>query len=412
MPGPGMDLIGEEERRQILEVIEGGYLFRYGSEDNPEFKAKVYTLEREVAELVGVDYAVGVNSGTTALLVAMIGLGIGAGDEVIVPGYTFVASMSSIVYARAVPILAEVDATLNLDPDDVRAKITPRTRAIMAVHMLGNPARMDELKAIADEHGLLLIEDCAQAFGASYKGRMLGSIGDVGTYSFNVFKTVTSGDGGMVVTKDAETYRRCFAVHDQGHSPLRTGVEVGYRPFVGLDFRMTELAAAVVLAQVGKLDTIRRRLHANKARLKAGIADLPGLAFRELPDPEGDLGTLLTVFLPTEEIARAVAADLGSRVVADSGWHVYSNMEQLLQKRVPTAEGWPDAHPRYTGGQVDYYAGMLPQTDDLLSRAINIGIGVRDAGLGSAFGVTVRDGPDEVDAKAAVFRRVAGVYLG
>ena len=412
MPGPGMELIGEEEKRQILEVIESGYLFRYGSAKDPAFKAKVYTLEQEVSKLIGVEYAVGVNSGTTALLVALIGLGIGAGDEVIVPGYTFVASMSSIVYARAVPILAEVDESLNLDPADVRAKITPRTRAIMAVHMLGNAARMDELKAIADEHDLLLIEDCAQAFGASYKGRMLGSIGDVGTYSFNVYKTVTSGDGGMVVTDDAETYRRCFAVHDQGHSPLRTGVEVGQRPFVGLDFRMTEIAAAVVLAQLGKLAHIRERLYANKARFRAGIADLKGLAFRDLPDPEGELATLLTVFLPTEEIARAVANDLDSRVVADSGWHVYSNMEQILQKRVPTDEGWPDTHPRYTGGEVDYHAGMLPQTDDLLSRAINIGIGVRDAGLGSAFGVTVRDGPDEVDARIAAFRQIADVYLG
>lgn len=411
MPGPGMDLIGEEEKQQILEVIEGGYLFRYGSADDPAFKAKVYGLEQAVAGLVGVPYAVAVNSGTTALLVALLGLGIGAGDEVIVPGYTFIASMSSIVYARAVPILAEVDATLNLDPEDVERKITPRTRAIMVVHMLGNAARMDALAAIADAHGLLLIEDCAQAFGASYKGRMLGSIGDVGTYSFNVYKTVTAGDGGMVVTSDETAYRRCFAVHDQGHSPLRTGVEVGRRPFVGLDFRMTELTAAVILAQLGKLALIRTRLHANKARLKAGIADLPGLTFRELPDPEGELATLLTVFLPTEAIARAVAAELGTKVVADSGWHVYSNMEQLLEKRVPTAEGWPDRQARYSGPEVAYRKGMLPQTDALLARAINIGIGVRDAGLGSAFGVTVRDGADAVDACVDAFRRAADKHL-
>ncbi|MGC9346521.1 MAG: DegT/DnrJ/EryC1/StrS family aminotransferase [Anaerolineae bacterium] len=411
MPGPGMDLIGEEEKRQILEVIEGGYLFRYGSADNPAFKAKVYNLEQAVADLMDVDYAVAVNSGTTALLVALLALGVGAGDEVIVPGYTFIASISSIVYARAVPILAEIDETLNLDPEDVRKKITPRTKAIMAVHMLGNPARMDELKAIADEHDLLLIEDSAQAFGASYKGRMLGTIGDVGTYSFNVFKTITAGDGGMVVTADETTYRRAFAVHDQGHSPLRMGVEVGQRPFMGLDFRMTEIAAAVILAQLGKLDRILTHLHANKQRFKEGIADLPGLEFRNLPDPEGELATLLTVFLPTEEIARAIAADLNTRVVAESGWHVYRNMEHLLQKRVPTAEGWPDTHPRYTGDEVEYYAGMLPQTDALLARAINIGIGVIDPGLGSAFGVSMLDGPDVVDARVAEFRRVAGRYL-
>ncbi len=411
MPGPGMELIGEEEKRELLEVIESGYLFRYGSADNPAFKAKVYQLEQDVANLVGVPYAVAVNSGTTALLVALGGLGVGPGDEVIVPGYTFIASMSSIIYARAIPILAEVDKTLNLDPEDVRRKITPRTKAIMVVHMLGNPARMDELKAIADEHNLLLIEDTAQAFGASYKGKMLGTIGDAGTYSFNIFKTITAGDGGMVVTADEAAYKRFFGFHDQGHSPNRMGVEVGNRAFVGLDFRMTELTAAVLLAQLRKLDVISGRLHANKDRFKAAIADIEGVDFRELPDPQGECATLLTVFLPTEEIARKVAGELGTRVVADSGWHVYSNMEQILEKRTITSEGCPFTCPYYKGPEPRYYKGMLPQTDDLVARAINISIGVSDGGLGSAFGVTMNDGFPEVDARAEQFRAAAEKYL-
>jgi dTDP-4-amino-4,6-dideoxygalactose transaminase len=272
MPGPGMDLIGEEEKREVLEVLEAGYLFRYGSTDDPTFKGKVHKLEQAVAQLAGVHYGVAVNSGTTALLVALAGLGDGPGDEVIIPGCAFIASsMSSIIYARAVPILAEVDRTLNLDPADVRRKITERTRAIMVVHMLGNPARLDELKSIATERKLLLLEDCAQAFGARYKGRMVGSIGHAGTYSFNIFKTITAGDGGMVVTDDETAYRRFFNFHDQGHSPMRLGVEVGRRPFVGLDFRMTELTAAVLLAQLRKLDTIKTHLHANKRRFKEAI---------------------------------------------------------------------------------------------------------------------------------------------
>jgi dTDP-4-amino-4,6-dideoxygalactose transaminase len=406
-----MELIGEEEKRELLEVIESGYLFRYGSPDNPAFKAKVYQLEQEVAALLGAPYTVAVNSGTTALLVALGGLGVGPGDEVIVPGYTFIASMSSIIYARAIPILAEVDRTLNLDPEDVRRKITPRTKAIMVVHMLGNPARMDELKAIADEHGLLLIEDCAQAFGASYMGKMVGTIGHAGTYSFNIFKTITAGDGGMVATADEAAYRRFFGFHDQGHAPLRMGVEVGRRPFVGLDFRMTELTAAVLLAQLRKLDAIKRGLHANKARFKAAIADIEGVEFRELPDPEGECATLLSVFLPTEEIARKVAVELGTRVIADSGWHVYNNMEQILEKRTITAEGCPFTCPYYKGPEPKYWKGMLPQTDALLARAVNISIGVSDAGLGSAFGVTMRDGFPEVDAAAARFRAVAEKYL-
>jgi dTDP-4-amino-4,6-dideoxygalactose transaminase len=411
MPGPGMELIGEEEKKELLEVLEGGYLFRYGSSDNPAFKAKVYQLEQEVARRTGTGYAVAVNSGTTALQVALGGLGVGPGDEVIVPGYTFIASISSIIYSRAIPILAEVDRSLNLDPEDVWSKITPRTKAIMVVHMLGNPARMDELKAIADEKGLLLIEDTAQAFGASFKGKALGSIGHAGTYSFNIFKTITAGDGGMVVTSDEAAYRRFFGFHDQGHSPMRQGVEVGRRPFVGLDFRMTEISAAILLAQLRKLDLILSHLHANKSRFKQAIAGLPGLEFRELPDPQGELATLLTVFLPTEEIARKVAAELETRVIADSGWHVYNNMEQILEKRTITAEGCPFTCPLYKGGEVRYSKGMLPQTDALLNRAINISIGVSDAGLGAAFGVTMRDGFDVVDARADEFLRVAGKYL-
>ena len=410
MPGPGMELIGEEEKREVMEVLESGYLFRYGSEDDPRFKAKVWKLEQEVAAMVGLPYAVAVNSGTSALLVALGGLGIGPGDEVIVPGYTFIASMSSVVYARAVPVLAEVDETLNLDPADVEQRLTPRTKAILAVHMLGNPARLAELKAIADRHGLVLIEDCAQAFGASYRGQMVGSIGRAGTYSFNIFKTITAGDGGMVVTGDEAAYERFFAFHDQGHRPLRQGVEVGLRPMVGLDFRMTELTAAVLLAQLRKVPAILGHLRANKKRFKERIADLPGLRFREITDPEGELATILTVFLPTEEIARSLAKDVGTKVVADSGWHVYNNMEQILEKRTVTPEGCPFSCPLYKG-QVTYRQGMLPQTDDILSRSINIGIGVRDAGLGSAFGVTVKDGPEVVDAKAAEFRKVASKFL-
>lgn len=412
MPGPGMQLIGEEEKREVLEVLESGYLFRYGSESDPRFKAKVWSLERRVAELSAVPYAVAVNSGTTALLVALSGLGIGPGDEVIVPGYTFIASMSSVVYARAVPVLAEVDESLNLDPSDVEARITPRTKAILAVHMLGSPARLDELKTVADRHGLLLIEDAAQAFGASYHGKPVGSIGNAGTFSFNIFKTITAGDGGMVVTGDEAIYERCFAMHDQGHRPLRKGIEVGRRPMLGLDFRMTELTAAVLLAQLRKLPLILDSLRANKRQLKARLAEVPGLTFRDLPDPSGELATVLTVFLPSEEMARRIAADLGTKVVADSGWHVYSNMEQILEQRTVTPEGCPFRCPIYEGrgGSMRYSKGMLPRTDALLARAINIGIGVDDAGLGTAFGVKMGDGPEDVDRAAEQFIAVAKKY--
>ncbi len=413
MPGPGMELVGEEEIQEVLDVLRSGYLYRYKVGQDPRFQGKVIKLEQEMARRSQVRHALAVNSGTTALLVALVGLGVGPGDEVIVPGFTFVASISSIVYAGAVPVLAEVDRTFNLDPEDVESKITPRTKAIMAVHMMGSPARLDELKAIATGHDLFLIEDCAQAFGASYKGQPIGSIGHVGTFSFNVYKTVTAGDGGMIVTDDGDLYRRCFAFHDQGHAPLRDGVEIGKRPFLGLDFRCTELQAAVLLAQIRKLPSMLDRLRANKQRFKLGIADLPGLEFRELADPQGDIGTILTVILPTPEIAGGIARALGNRVLAEAGWHVYSNMEHLLEQRVVNTVACPFSCPHYLdrGGQVRYSKGMLPQTDDLLARSVNVSIGVLDAGLSASFGLTVNDGPDIVDQKAAEFRQVAGRYL-
>lgn len=418
MPGPGMEWVGEEEIQEVLEVLRGGYLFRYGDTTGPHadarFLGKVYRCEQEVARYAGVPYAVAVNSGTSALLTALAALGIGPGDEVIVPGFTYIASISSIVYARAIPVLAEIDETFNLDPEDVEARITPQTRAIMAVHMMGNPARLDELKRIADERGVPIIEDCAQAFGATYRGRATGSIGKIGAYSFNVYKTITSGDGGMVVTGDEELYRRAFAFHDQGHLPMRTGVEIGERPFFGLDFRFTELQAAVLLAQFRKLPRLLDRLRANKKRYKDAIRDLPGLQFREITDPEGECATMLTLMLPTAEVASRLAAELGTKVVARAGWHVYNNMEQLMQQRMPARVACPfTCFGRFSGDdrEVRYRQGMLPQTDGLLERALNISIGVSDPGLSSGYGVTIRDEAASVERHAAGFRKVAEKYL-
>ena len=188
--------------------------------------------------------------------------------------------------------------------------------------MLGAPARLDELKALADRHGIALIEDCAQAFGASYRGRGVGGIGTIGIYSFNEYKTITCGDGGMIVTDDQTLYERCFAMHDQGHAPNRLGSKYAERPFLGMNFRMTELSGAVLLAQVRKLDLIRSHLRANKKIVKSTIADLPGLRFRTMVDPEGDLATHLVVTFPSSEIAQDVARELGSITLAASGWHV------------------------------------------------------------------------------------------
>ena len=412
-----MELFGQEELKQVMEVMEGGFHFRYGvsvgDEVDPRFKAKVFQAEKDFARACQVPYAIAVNSGTASLLTAFAGLGVGPGDEVIVPGYTFIASISTIVFSRAIPILAEEDRTLNMDPKDLEAKITPRTKAICVVHMMGNPARMDELKAVADKHGIPILEDCAQAFGASYKGKPVGSMGKIGAFSLNAYKMITCGEGGMITTHDEDLYKRCFAFHDQGHVPHRTGVEIGKRPFIGLNFRMTELQGALVIAQIPKTKLILEHLRRNKKRYKELVADLPGIEFREVTDPDGECATIVSIFLPTAEIAQKIATDLKSKVLAQAGWHVYNNMEQLLEQRTITPEACPFTCPYYTSKapRVSYRKGMLPQTDDLLNRTFNIGIGLTDPNLSSAFGMTIHDGLDVVEQKAALFRKVAEKYL-
>ncbi len=404
MPGPGIELIGAEETAEVMEVLRSGYLSRYGPSDDPAFGAKVHHIEQAIAALSSVRYGLGLHGGgSAALWITLLGLGVGAGDEVIVPGFTYVASISAIVYTGATPILAEIDDTFDLDPADVEAKITPRTAAIIVVHMLGAPARINELKAIADRHGIPLVEDCAQAFGATYEGRGVGGFGTAGTFSFNEFKTITCGDGGMIVTDDEGLYERCFAMHDQGHAPDRLESKYAPRPFLGMNFRMTELSGAVLLGQVRKLDMITSHLRENKAIVKDMLQEVPSLGFRTLTDSEGDLATHLVVVLPSAEAARNVAQEVGSKPLSESGWHTYSRMNHLLEKRTITGKGCPfdctdPAHPHG-----EYRAGMLPQTDALLERSLSIGIGVRDPNL-APFGLRMRDGAAEARQVGATFR--------
>jgi dTDP-4-amino-4,6-dideoxygalactose transaminase len=403
MAGPGYYWIGKEEEQELVDLIRARYLFRYGEETDPAFKHRVKTLEEEVAAGFGARYALAVSSGTAALITALSAAGIGPGDEVIVPGYTFIASMSSVVLCGAVPVLAEVDESLTLDPADVERKISAHTRAILPVHMIGNPCDLGRLREIARKRRLMLIEDTAQAFGGSYKGKRLGTLGLLGTYSFNIFKTINAGDGGMVVTDDENLYKRAFGYHDQGHLPLRLGVEVGSRSVIGQNFRMTELNAAVLLAQFRKLERILGRLRTLKKRFKEQIQGLPDLSFRRINDPEGECGTILTVFLPDKRSADAVAQKLSTTTVAHSGWHVYNNMENILNMSTINPKNNPLAHPAYKG-KAHYRKGMLPQTDGLLERAINISVGVVDRGLGSAFGVNLESTDEEVDRQAEAFR--------
>ena len=310
--GPGSFLFGEEEKKELMDVIESGYLFRYGAEDDPKFKKKVFAFEKEFAGFSGAEYCVAVNSGTGALMCCLAALGIGPGDEVIVPGYTFIASISTIILSRAIPVLAEIDESLTIDPEDIKKKITKKTKAIMPVHMLGNPCDMDKIMEIAGEHGLFVIEDCCQAAGSSYKGKKVGTIGHMGAFSLNKFKTITSGDGGMAITNDPNLYERAFGFHDQGHKPNRTGAEVGNRSIIGMDMRMNELTGAVALAQTRKLDAILAVLREKKIKLKNEIKNTPEIGFRKINDSD-ECATLLTLLFKDKETADKFGEKIGDR---------------------------------------------------------------------------------------------------
>jgi dTDP-4-amino-4,6-dideoxygalactose transaminase len=310
-------------------------------------------------------------------------MGLKPGDEVIVPAYTFVATYSAAIFAGLVPVLVEIDESLTLDPNEIEKKITPKTRAIIPVHMLGNPCDMDAIMDIANKHGLMVLEDACQAAGGVYKEKKLGSIGCMGTFSLNIFKTITAGDGGMTVTSDKNLYKRSFGLHDQGHTPNRAGLQVGDRSILGLNFRVNELVGAVALAQLRKLDSITEMLRSKKNKLKAAIGDLQGAKYRTLNDPDGECGTLCTVIFDDSEKASKVSEKLETTTVDHSGWHVYANMEHVNEF--------------LKGAGQPYGKGAYPRTDDILSRSINLSVGVVDAGLGSAFGININSTDQEID---------------
>ncbi len=391
MPGPGAFLIGDEERREVEEVLQSGYLSRYGREDDPRFMKKVVTLEQKFAEKIGTSHCIAVNGGTGALMASLVALNVGPGVEVLVPGYTFVASISAIIAVGGTPVLTEIDESLTMDIADLESKITERTGVIMPIHMLGNPCNMDRIMQIADANNLKVLEDCCQSLGGSYKGKLLGSIGNIGAFSMNINKTITSGDGGLVTTSDRHLYERAFGYHDQGHMPLRFGVEIGKRSIIGINLRMNELTGAFALGQLRKLDTILELLAEKKEIFKRAIINsgIKNLGFRKIND-QGECHTLLTVIFPDKQVASPVAGALQTRVVSESDWHVYNNMEQLLSITDKN-------------GSRRYKKNMLPKTDDILERAINLSVGVVDPGLGAGFGINILSSEKEIHNKADLF---------
>lgn len=323
---PGFERFGKEEIKHVQDVLETGILMRYNFEAARNGIWKTQEFEQAIQRTTGAKYAHLVSSGTTALITAIKSLGIEPGDEIILPTFTFVASFEAVLFTGAVPVLVDIDDTLTLSPKAVEKAITSKTKAIMPVHMCGAMADLDPLLEIAHQHNLFLIEDACQAIGGSYKGKYLGTLGDVGCFSFDFVKTVTCGEGGAILTNEKSYYEYCQQFSDHGHDHIGHDRGAEDHPIIGLNFRISELHAAVGLAQWEKLDEILSRQRTIKSYFKAKLAEIPFVSFRRIPDEAGDNASFLSIFLENEEQTRKVWEGLKKEGIPcaywyDNNWH-------------------------------------------------------------------------------------------
>jgi 8-amino-3,8-dideoxy-alpha-D-manno-octulosonate transaminase len=405
----GLNYLSEaEEIDAVMAVLQSKSLFRYYG---PNLLRRTEAFEGRLRELLGVRYAVGVASGTAALQCGLIGLGVEDGDEVIVPAVTFIATVGAVVWARAVPVFAEVDESLTLSPASFEAAITAKTKAVIPVHLANVACDMDPIMAIARRHHIKVLEDAAQAIGVAYRGRMVGAIGDAGAFSLQLSKNITTGEGGALVTDDWTVYDRAVRYQDQGgqfttsHGTVRehggpegAHGEISGEPFFGTNLRMSELSGALAYVQLGRLDGIVRTMRERARTIRDRLSDLP-VDWRRIPDPAGEGGNV-TMFLQDAETAVRFAEALraegipAGRVYA--GRPVYHN-PAVLHQRTPWRTGCPfhcAEHPTHR----KYFLGMCPRSEDLLARSLSIGIGAL---------MTERDADDVVRA----VRKVAAHLL-
>ncbi|GAB4411968.1 MAG: DegT/DnrJ/EryC1/StrS family aminotransferase [Anaerolineae bacterium] len=379
---PGSYFIGEEEIDAVQQVLLARSPFRFYGHDLQRFAEQV---EGAYRDRLGRRYALAVNSGTAALSVAMSALDIGPGDEVLIPGYLWVSCIAAVVRAGAIPRLVEIDESFCMDPADLERKIGPHSKAVLIVHMSGACGDLDRLLHVSRAHNLLVLEDVAQANGASFQGRPLGSFGDMAIFSFQLNKNMTSGEGGMVVCDDENLFQRAWACHDLGYPRDADGRLIFDNPDVqlwGQGSRMSELTAAMATVQVRKLDTIVSAMRRLSRRLYAGLAGIGGARPRQLVDPNGDSGAFVLLIWPDAETCRRMVAatqEAGVRtgpkginnvVVGDSwGLHLYYNNVSLVHRRGVNASGYPWTHPANTfAASYGYGKGALPHADDLFVR--------------------------------------------
>lgn len=328
---PGFELFGDLERQEVNDVLNNGVIMRYGFDGMRSGHWKAKALEKALEDTFQSKYVQLVSSGTAAVSVALASAGVGAGDEVIMPTFTFVASFEAIMLLGAVPVLVDIDDTLGLSPEAVENAITPKTKAIMVVQMCGSMAQMDELERIAKTHNVLLVEDACQAIGGTYKGKPLGSIGDLGCFSFDFVKTITCGEGGAVVTNNETYYLNADHFSDHGHDHVGQDRGAETHPFLGYNFRISELHAAVGLAQVKRLPEFLDIQKRNFNVIRKALTEIPEVTFRTVPEGGVDSGAFLNFFLPDLETATKVSEEFKANGV-DACFHYYNNNWHYIRK--------------------------------------------------------------------------------
>ena len=380
----GAELFGREELQEVMDVMETGVLMRYGFDKERKGIFKVQQFEQEYAKYLGAGYTLGVTSGSAALKVALAALDVGPGDEVIVPPFTFIATYEAVLEVGAIPIVGDIDGSLNLDPDSIEKRVTSRTKAVIPVHMCGAPARIDRILEIARKHKLSVLEDNAQSAGGSFRGKKLGTFGDMGILSFDYYKTMTTGEGGMVITDNKELYLRADWYHDHGHdhNPKIARALEG-RFILGFNFRMNELQGALGLAQLRKLDTIIAEQRKNKAAVRKALSAVPGIEFRSIPDPDGDTATFIGMSLPSAAVAKKfqkAMSENGADLIYfyENFWHYLPNWEHFIAKCTACSAKYPFADPSYKG-KAEYGREMYPKAEEILPRTLFMAIPVRMA---------------------------------
>jgi 8-amino-3,8-dideoxy-alpha-D-manno-octulosonate transaminase len=372
---PGTELFGAEERKEVNDVLETGILFRYGhdAQRNGHWKAKEF--EAEVKKITGAKYAHAMSSGSSAVATALAAAGIGAGDEVIVPPFTFIATIEAVLFVGALPVFAEIDETLCLSAEGIRKAITPKTKGVCLVHMCGGMAEMDSIIQVINEHNLILVEDAGQAFASSYKGTYTGLFGKAGSYSFDFFKIVTAGEGGVLVTNDEATYKTadCYSDHGHNHIGAKRGME--QHPVLGFNYRIGELNAAVGLAQTRRVPHIREVNRKHKQMLTELLSKTPGIGFATIADPNGDSATFLNILMETPEAAQAVVNEFNNAGVAGfdywflNMYHFINQWDHIKDMRTASK-----LTVELVGAPQDYNGLHLSKTQNVIGRLISFGI--------------------------------------